>query len=244
MERSMAAFEQLAPLREHDLFSTLSAARFEKLSAHIHALTLYSEQLLFRQGEVADRFFLIISGQIKLFRFGPDREERVIEVIGPQQTFGEAIMFLERQYYPVYAQALQDCQLMSISNQHYMALLREHPRSCFKLLAKLSRRLHQRINEIESLTQQNTTARVGGYLLNQSRSNAERNEVVKLQAPKRVIASQLGMKPETFSRALATLARQRVLSVKGPEITILDQAQLIKYAGRSQAPATTQEDET
>lgn len=225
--------DYLVSLRKHSLFSALSRAQFTKLTAHVEALTLYNQQVLFRHGQTADRFFMVLRGHLKLFRIGPDQTARVIEIIGPQQTFGEALMFLKKPTYPVNAQALEDCLLVSIPNQHYMVLLREEPRSCFQLLAKLSEHLHQRINEIENLTLQNTTARVGRYLVNLMLLNNEQNDKITLHAPKRVIASQLGMKPETFSRVLATLSQQNVLSVKGPEITILDQARLRNYAGRN-----------
>lgn len=227
--------EQVALLREHSLFSSLDLARLTRLAKHTQTLNTYNEQLLFRQGDVADRFFIVVSGHIKLFTLGPDQEEKVIEIIGPGHSFGEAIMFLDHQVYPVNAQAVQDSQLLHIPNQHYLALLREHPKSCFKLLAKLSKNLHQRLNEIESLTQQSTTARVSGYLLNQLPANTSRNIAVQLQAPKQAIASQLGMKPETFSRVLAALAKQQAITVNGAEIVVLDHELLLQKSGRFQA---------
>lgn len=226
----MPASKQLQPLREHDLFSSLSTAKLAKLAKHIESLNLYNEQFLFRQGDAADRFFIVVKGQIKLFRIGPDGEEKVIEIKGPGQSFGEAIMFMKRQAYPVSAQALQDSQLLTIPNHHYLDLLREHPETCFDLLGKLCMRLHQRLIEIESLSHQNTTTRVAGYLLTRLPADAAHNTTLQLQAPKQVIASQLGMKPETFSRALANLAKQRAIDVRGRKIVILDRS-LLKTGG-------------
>lgn len=222
----MAASEQLQPLREHDLFSSLSAARLTKLAKHIEPLNLYNEQVLFKQGDAADRFFIVVGGHVKLFRTGPDQEEKVIDIKGPGQSFGEAIMFMQHQIYPVSAQALQDSRLLAIPNQHYLDLLREHPDACFSLIGKLCMRLHQRLTEIESMSQQNTTTRVASYLLAQLEADDACNTTLELRAPKQVIASQLGMKPETFSRALASLAKQGAITVKGREIVILDRALL------------------
>lgn len=222
----MAASEQLQPLREHDLFSSLGAARLTKLAKHIEPLSLYNDQLLFKQGDPADQFFIVVGGHVKLFRTGPDQEEKVIEIKGPGQSFGEAIMFMKHQAYPVSAQALQDSRLLAIPNQHYLALLREHPDACFSLIGKLCMRLHQRLTEIESLGQQNTTTRVASYLLTQLEADTACNTTLELRAPKQVIASQLGMKPETFSRALASLAKRRAITVRGREIVILDRALL------------------
>lgn len=145
-----------------------------------------------------------------------------MELMGPGRSFAEAIMFMEQQRYPVSAQALQDTQLLAVPNQQYLELLRENPQACFRLLGNLSMRLHQRLNEIEGLTLRNAATRVARYLLKRLPDQARQPAVVELNAPKQIIASQLGMKPETFSRVLASLAEQGAITVKGRQVVIND----------------------
>ena len=50
---------------------------------------------LFGQQDPARRFYLLLSGQMKLFRLALEGNEKVIEIVSPGSTFAEALMFLE-----------------------------------------------------------------------------------------------------------------------------------------------------
>ncbi|NLO80524.1 MAG: Crp/Fnr family transcriptional regulator [Xanthomonadaceae bacterium] len=218
--------EQLRMLHQHYLFSAFTEPQLNSLAEHVRMLRVPAERILFQHGDPAERFFLVVSGQIKLFRTTPDGQEKVMELMGPGRSFAEAIMFMEQHRYPVSAQALQETRLLAVPNQPYLALLRDNPQACFRLLGDLSMRLHQRLNEIEGLTLRNAATRVARYLLSRFPGEPRAGAVVQLDAPKQLIASQLGMKPETFSRVLASLAEQGAISGKGRQLTIDDPALL------------------
>jgi CRP-like cAMP-binding protein len=207
-------------LRQHYLFASFSEAELGQLVEQVRLLRVGAERLLFQHGDPAERFFLVVSGQIKLFRTTPDGQEKVMELMGPGRSFAEAIMFMEQHRYPVSAQALQDSELLAVPNQQYLELLRGNPEACFRLLGNLSMRLHQRLNEIEGLTLRNAATRVARYLLKRLPAGASNGATLQLDAPKQIIASQLGMKPETFSRVLGTLVEQGAITVKGRQVII------------------------
>lgn len=212
--------DMLQLLRQHYLFASFSEAELGQLVEHIRLQRIVTERVLFQHGDPADRFFLVVSGQIKLFRTTPEGQEKVMELMGPGRSFAEAIMFMEQQRYPVSAQALQDTQLLAVPNQQYLELLRSNPEACFRLLGNLSMRLHQRLNEIEGLTLRNAATRVARYLLKRLPAGADDGATLYLDAPKQIIASQLGMKPETFSRVLGALVEQGAITVKGRQVII------------------------
>lgn len=207
-------------LSQHYLFSSFEPAQLAELAEYVRPLQLPADRLLFSHGDPAERFFLVVSGQVKLFRTTPDGQEKVMELMGPGRTFGEAIMFMEQQRYPVSAQALKDTTLFAIPNQRYLQLVRSNPDACLRLLGDLSMRLHQRLNEVENLSLQNAAHRVARYLLKRLPPGGGDGTVLQLDAPKQLIASQLGMKPETFSRVLGALTQQGAITVKGRQIVI------------------------
>jgi len=216
----MLSPDMLQLLRQHYLFTSFSEAELGQLGEQIRLLRVSAERVLFQHGDPADRFFLVVNGQMKLFRTTPEGQEKVMELMGPGRSFAEAIMFMEQHRYPVSAQALQDSQLLAIPNQPYLELLRGNPEACFRLLGNLSMRLHQRLNEIEGLTLRNAATRVARHLLKRLPAGAGDGAALQLDAPKQVIASQLGMKPETFSRVLAALVDQGAITVKGRQVII------------------------
>jgi CRP-like cAMP-binding protein len=177
---------------------------------------------------MAHYFYLVRSGQVKLFRQSSKGDEKIIEIIQPGQTFAEAVMFLINRAYPVYAEALEPSQVLGFDMNTYLELLHESPKSCFGLMASMSQRLHSHVDEIDYLTQQNASFRLVYYLLQQI-PDQEADRSIHLTTPKTVIASRLSIKPETLSRILTRLATQGLIEVHGNDITLSDLDGLKRY---------------
>ena len=109
---------------------------------------------------------------------------------------------------------------------HYRHLLEEQPKVCLDLLASFSIRLHQRLNEIDTLTLANASRRVVRYLSQAPQSAAGD---IQLNVSKRLIASQLGIQPETFSRILHRLMDAGLIAMQQRTIQILDHPSLMGY---------------
>lgn len=214
-------------LRSGLLLSSLTPEQLERVARHALRIRLDEGQLLFSQGNAAERFYLVLKGQLRLFRLSPDGAEKVIEIVAPGQTFAEALMFLNAPRYPVCAAALIPAELIGIDALDFSRMLRGSVDTCFFLLATLSRRLRGLIGEIDNLTLHTATSRVARYLL--MKLPAEQR-TFELNVRKGVLASRLSVKPETFSRVVRNLSEQGVIEVHGSHVSILDQAILEEIA--------------
>lgn len=216
-------------LRKHHLFSALSDSDLAKLMHGTRVLSVGKGEFLFQQNEEARHFYFVVSGCMKLFRTLPDGTEKIIELVPSNQTFAEALMFSAQTMYPVSAQAVEPAELFSFSNVDYMALLKSSPDLSFVLLADLSRRLRMRLNEIEVLSLKNSTHRVVRYLLTQIVGSEAEYPQFDLPVAKRLIAGQLAIQPETFSRIVHRLKEEGIIDMKGKEVTVLDRDALANY---------------
>lgn len=218
-------------LREHHLFQPLSDAQMSRLLEDSQLVNLDKDEYVFRQGEPCQHFGFVISGSIKIYRLTPDGQEKVFEVIGDRKTFAEAMMFMDTQHYVATAQAVNPSQLLLISSNTYMKLIQESSGLANALLAALSIRLHQRINEIEILSLKNATHRVIRYLLSQALRSCSTCATPSFELPiaKRLIAGQLSIQPETFSRIIHHLSHEGIIKVDGRLICILDRERLENY---------------
>ncbi|GGK70349.1 Crp/Fnr family transcriptional regulator [Amphritea balenae] len=207
--------------RNNLLFKSLDQERFDWLLGKARQESRIKGDALFSQGEVADRFYLVMSGRIKLYHLSQDGQEKVVEVISAGNTFAEAVMFMEQGRYPVYAEVLENSQLLVFRSKDYRSLLQDSSEMCFKLMSTMARRLHLRMSEIETLTIQNARHRVIRYLLTQLELVKPAN-VIELSMTKRLIASRLAMQPETFSRVIHDLKDQGILTIQGRNLEILD----------------------
>ena len=208
-------------VRVHPLFSSLSDEALAQLFERARPIDLGAHEKLFSQGEKADRFYIVVSGSVKLFRFSKDGQEKVIEVIEEGHSMAEAIMFMEElSCYPVNAEALEKTTVVGFNSNLYLQILESSPQSCFKILGTLSRRLHTRLNEIETLTLKNARHRACRYLLDLAGENASTGQVIHLPVAKQLIAARLAMQPETLSRILRELIKEEAVTVSGRDVTI------------------------
>jgi CRP-like cAMP-binding protein len=219
-------------LRTAPALSRLTEVQLERVARHASSISLEEGQPLFSQGDKAERFFLLLKGQVRLFRLSPDGTEKVIEIVAPGQTFAEALMFLNAPRYPVGATALCPTALIGIDARDFSGMLRDSVDTCFLLLGDLSQRLRALIGEIDNLTLHTATSRVAGYLLMKL---PEGCKALHLNVRKGVLASRLSVQPATFSRVVKNLIDQGIIEVHGNHVTILDQTALdaIADVGRS-----------
>jgi len=206
-------------LKKGLLFSHLGEEQLERVAKGARRVALAEGESLFEQGERADRFYLLLRGQVKLYRLSPAGNEKVIEVVTPGSTFAEALMFLDRPHYPVGAQALSAAELISVDAHDFATMLRSSVDTCFLLLGDMSQRLRGLLREIDDLSLHSATCRVAGYILAQAADGGA--DEFELKVPKQTLASRLSVKPETFSRIIRNLSEQGYITMDGNRVRIM-----------------------
>ncbi len=71
------------------LFSDLPRAAFIELLVHMKMRELSPGELVMREGEVGDSFFVVASGQVRIFRLGEGGQELTLARLGDGAFFGE-----------------------------------------------------------------------------------------------------------------------------------------------------------
>ena len=209
-------------LHKIPLFQALSTWQLDDVLKSSRTFSLPAKNTLFEKDSAASYFYLLKSGQVKLFCLSEEGDEKVIEIINPSDTFAEAIMFMPKQIYPVSAEAIKDSELYCFDMVQFRNMLEGSIETCFRLLATMGRQLHGRISDINNLTLHNATYRLVVYLLEQLPEGAVALSNIHLDSTKVIIASRLSIKPETFSRILLRLSKQGLIEVHGNDITLLD----------------------
>ncbi|OHB25115.1 MAG: hypothetical protein A2X84_11455 [Desulfuromonadaceae bacterium GWC2_58_13] len=179
-------------------------------------------ELLFSDGEVAEGFYIVATGKVKVYKLSPEGKERILHIVHPGGTFAEAAIFGSGMY-PAYAQPLETSHLVFFPKREFLSLLREHSQISINMIAGLSRFLRQFATQIEELTFKDVPARLARYLLELAGDEAE---LVELPISKSQLASKLGTVSETLSRTLRKLADDAIIEVRGKVIVFLDRDRL------------------
>ncbi len=221
--------EIAAQLRLNLLTAELPPDSFQRVVQGTRRQRFSAGQLIFQQGDLADRFYLVEQGEVKIYRLSAEGQEKIIDIIHPGQTFAEAVIFSSQLGYPVHAEAIADSVLLAIPAQVYLEELLKSPQCCMHLLARMSQRLHRQVQEIDRLPLHSATYRLLHLLLEEIPSHQQHAETVRIRTPKHMIASRLAISPETLSRLLGKLRRQGLIENHKNEIVLLDVAEIRRY---------------
>ena len=224
----MTSQETLDVLPCLPMFQALSGEQLDSLAIATREKRLQKGEILFHKGDRPRGFYLVVSGQVKLAIASPQGNEKVVDILGPRQSFGEALMFMDRPY-PVFAQALLESVLLLVPQAEVFELLSKDALFARRMLAGLSMRLHALVQDVESYTLRSSAERVIGFLLQYGDAKATGTQEVALPASKQVIASLLNLTPETLSRVFHDLSSAGLISVQGKSVHLLDMARLARY---------------
>lgn len=216
-------------LQQMPLFGELSESDLERVARYTRERRLAKGEQLFQRGDQPHGFYFVVSGQIKLAFSSAQGNEKVVEIIGPRQSFGEAVMFMSRPY-PVFAEGLADTTLLHIGHNIVSELIDQDSMFARKLLAGMALRLHSMVRDVETYSLRSSTQRVIGYLL-QHGEDSSGPCTVSLPTSKQVIASRLNLTPETLSRIFHDLAESGLITVQGKRIVLHDPQRLARHNG-------------
>lgn len=209
------------------LFLELAPEQIAHIAEHTREKRLEKGGMLFQKGDTPRGFYVIVFGQIKLAFPSSHGNEKVINILGPRQSFGEAAMFMERPY-PVFSESLADTLLLHIARNAVFDLLEQDATFARRMLAGLSMRLHSLVQDVESYSLRSSAQRVIGFLLQHcgyeplDATDRAGEQTIALPTSKQVIASRLNLTPETLSRIFHDLSEAQLITVHGKRITIHD----------------------
>lgn len=208
------------------LLSLLDEQQQQQLLDSAKTVHLVANQMLFNKDDPANYFYLVKKGQIKLFRVTPAGDEKVFHLFSPGGWVAEMAMFLPSPSYPMNAQAEVASELLAVKREALHKVVEESPKLACQLLGFMSTKISALVNNVDKLTFINASQRLVLHLGHLYQLQGIDNDKVKLQVPKRVLASQLNITPETFSRILRKFKVSGLIEEKGDSIILLDKESL------------------
>ena len=197
------SFEDWIAISRSSLFSKLDRALMRGLMAEDSILTFSKGDVICVQNEPARYCHVVLGGLVKLTRRTPVGQQAVISIHGPSQTFMEADA-LSKGVYSTTAEAIVDSRILRIEAEALREKIGADPPFALAMLASASLHLKILLEHVEKLKSMTGPARLADFLLGLVQQRAGHAAFV-LPYEKQLIASHLGMTPESFSRALGQL---------------------------------------
>jgi CRP-like cAMP-binding protein len=209
------------------VFRGLKPETVQHIIAPATAVMLRPHELIMRQEDLATAFFIVIDGWVKLYRSTPAGDETVIDIIKKGDSFAEAAAFTGNRYIAT-AEAVSPARVGRIPADHLVRCIRGSPDIALAMIASISQHMHHLVQQVEQLKAQSGVQRVAEFLA--SLSVAEHGHcALALPYDKILIAGQLGLTPESLSRAFARLRTIGVV-VDASNVIVSDVAKLRQLA--------------
>lgn len=220
---------------------TLNLVRhFAELPEHVQADILQvavcrsypAGQVIFLQGEPADRLYILESGWVKSVRMSPDGREQALLFLHPGEVFGDVAVFTGVPY-PGTVLALEPVKLWSISKIEIIRLIKQHNELSVAIIRRLSERILYYVSLVEDLSLRSVEARLARTLL----QHAEEQDG-KMIVPRRPwttfdeMSTRLGTVRDVLGRVLRSLEQDGILHVERQGIIILKPEELEVRANR------------
>ncbi len=185
--------------------------------------------ILYRVDDKADFFYVILSGWLKLYYTTADGEEVSLEMLTKDSLTGENALF-ERGNFNCSAQVVEDAQILRIPLSLLQEKLSENTRLSFNMPTSMVQYQRRHELQLERFLLYSAPQRIGCFLLGPC-PVLEQKDGATLDLPydKTLIASTLGMRGATFSRALNILRDETGIRIRGTRVTIDSMQRLLRF---------------
>ena len=211
-------------VRQAPLFEGLDEASASALLGMVTEISLTRGELLFREGDLDHRLFVIDCGKIKLGRGSSDGRENLLAVLGPGEMFGELSWF-DPGPRTSSATAVSPSTLAMLDHDDLRMWMNERPEVASHLLQALARRLRRTNSVIADLVFTDVSGRVAKTLLDLAQRfgrPSERGLRVAHDLTQEELAQLVGASRETVNKALADFAARGWLRLEARAVVLLD----------------------
>ena len=202
------------------LFRSLTEQQLASVGAHAAWRVVEKGEVIVRQGELADSFFVIASGQVKVYMSEGDREV-ILKTLSAGDFFGEIPMF-DQEPRSASVAAMERCHLQTLSYKAFQRAMEGSADIAKRVLETLAKRLRDADRKISTLALMNISSRVSRTLLELAIVSNGRM-VVGEPFTQKDLAGMVGASREMVNRTLHDLMLQGYIEVHRKSITILDE---------------------
>lgn len=212
-------------LREKTIFKGLTGGEINRIVGIAGIREYKRNEVIFLEGEPGDCFYLVLSGEIRIYKLSPDGREKTLAVIGMGDFFGEMAL-IESKARSASAGTLTGARLAVLHRDHFNELVCEHPEIALKMIVQLAERLRRANQQIESLAFQDVRERLIQFILQSAAVAEDGSCAVERKVTHQEIANLIGSSRESVTRMLGQLQDDDYIMFDGKIIVIKDRDRL------------------
>ena len=187
---------------------------------------------LFYQDEPADVFYILLEGKVRLTQLSPEGHQIIIHHVTPGEGIG-IIVVLSHIPYPVSAETLADCCLLSWDGEVTRQLMLQYPQLAINGLNMIAQHFVQVSDRYRELATQRVERRVAHALLRLVRqvgTKTDNGVLIDIPLTRQDLGEMTGTTLYTTSRILSEWERQGLIVAGRTRIELLQPHRLVAIA--------------
>lgn len=223
----------LSLFRKAAIFADLEPSHLDALCRVATVRPYSAGEAILQEDEPGDLFFVILSGQVKVFVDSEHGREVVLSHLKAGDFFGEMALF-DNDARSASVSALDPSELVVLRREDFLEVLKDEFPIARRILSTLSARLRQANDMIESLVLLDVGGRLARYLLRLARETGTLQEdgwFAVSRPTHQVIANSIGASRETVTRLLRQFVNRGLIRMRGRMVWIRDEPRRVTPSG-------------
>ncbi len=219
-------------IRSLPLFEKMSDADLDRFMSHATLRRLVQGEAVFKQGQTAKSFYLLLSGRLKVTQVTGDGQQIIVRVVHPGELFGFA-RALARPDYPGTATAATDSMALAWPNDLWPEFVERNPHLAARTMQTLGRQLDEAHTRLREMSTEEVERRIAHAILRLSRKAGRSQDAgIQISFPisRKDIAEMTGTTLHTVSRVLSAWDALGLVEVGRQKVVICDLPGLTRLA--------------
>lgn len=214
-----------------DIWRVLSEEEREQIKKNARFVHYKKNETIYIEDERPIDLMCLFKGKVKIYKSGVGGRTQIIRMIRPIQYFGYRAFFA-REPYVTAASAIEASTVCFISMELIEDTLRENGNLALLFIQMLSCDLGIADNRVVNLTQKHVRGRLAESLifLKESYGLEEDGATINIYLARKDLASLSNMTTANAIRTLANFVNERIISLDGRKIKIIDEDKLLKIS--------------
>jgi CRP-like cAMP-binding protein len=222
--------DRLGDITKIPLFSSLSNEEIDEIRRCMEVRSFKKRETIFSEGEPSARFFVLVSGKVKITKMSQEGKEMIIELISGGEFFG-GFAVLRGFPYPANAVAMEDSKVLLIRRTDLLRIIDRFPNIMYQVTAHLSERVREFPDTLKNIALERVESRISSLLLKLAekagRINADGGIEIDMKLTKQDIAEMVGTTVETSIRVMSRFTKAGLIKNSGGRIVIRNKKELL-----------------
>jgi CRP/FNR family transcriptional regulator len=211
-------------LQTTPILRKLSADDRARLAPHARIRDYAKGEQIFAEGTPSDRFYIIASGRVKVYKMTPAGKDVILEIFGVGDQLG-AVAVYEGWPFPASAMAIEDTTCITIDRAIFLSQLENHPTLVRGLLLGLTHRLVELTNRLAELTGGRVEPRFARLFLKLAGDVGRKDRggtFIPMPLSRQELADLTGTTIETAIRIMSRWGKQNIVLTEKDGFVVVD----------------------